>query len=221
METLPRRLERLEDGLAALPLDYDAMTLGEIDGFVGAIILCPETIAAEEWLAHLWRSTDSAEIVEPALLASLRERIVDHHRLTALGLRAAEEGYAPIVYISDETGETIWQSWASGFGEAMQLRMECWDEVRATGDVRAMAALEGLRELVRVSALEDAPPENLRDLIESAADRIPDWVEILYDWRLTHRPEPVQIPVRSEKVGRNELCPCGSGKKFKKCCAAA
>lgn len=28
-------------------------------------------------------------------------------------------------------------------------------------------------------------------------------------------------PVRSEKTGRNALCPCGSGKKFKKCCAAS
>lgn len=26
-------------------------------------------------------------------------------------------------------------------------------------------------------------------------------------------------PTRSEKVGRNEPCPCGSGKKHKKCCA--
>lgn len=26
--------------------------------------------------------------------------------------------------------------------------------------------------------------------------------------------------VRSEKVGRNQPCPCGSGKKFKKCCGA-
>jgi hypothetical protein len=25
---------------------------------------------------------------------------------------------------------------------------------------------------------------------------------------------------KSTKAGRNELCPCGSGKKFKKCCAA-
>jgi len=23
---------------------------------------------------------------------------------------------------------------------------------------------------------------------------------------------------REEKIGRNELCPCGSGKKYKKCC---
>ena len=27
-------------------------------------------------------------------------------------------------------------------------------------------------------------------------------------------------PVTSQKVGRNEPCPCGSGKKFKKCCGA-
>lgn len=26
-------------------------------------------------------------------------------------------------------------------------------------------------------------------------------------------------PVRVEKIGRNDPCPCGSGKKYKKCCA--
>ena len=25
-------------------------------------------------------------------------------------------------------------------------------------------------------------------------------------------------PVRSVKIGRNDPCPCGSGKKYKKCC---
>jgi preprotein translocase subunit SecA len=33
--------------------------------------------------------------------------------------------------------------------------------------------------------------------------------------------QPVQQVVRSSaKVGRNELCPCGSGKKYKRCCGA-
>ncbi len=33
--------------------------------------------------------------------------------------------------------------------------------------------------------------------------------------------EPVKkSPVRSTKVGRNDMCPCGSGKKYKKCCGA-
>ena len=32
---------------------------------------------------------------------------------------------------------------------------------------------------------------------------------------------PSQAPiVKSAKVGRNDPCPCGSGKKFKKCCGA-
>lgn len=29
------------------------------------------------------------------------------------------------------------------------------------------------------------------------------------------------LPVQSAKVGRNEPCPCGSGKKHKKCCGAS
>ena len=28
-------------------------------------------------------------------------------------------------------------------------------------------------------------------------------------------------PVTSEKVRRNDPCPCGSGKKYKKCCGSA
>ena len=31
------------------------------------------------------------------------------------------------------------------------------------------------------------------------------------------KPEPIRN--RGEKVGRNDPCPCGSGRKFKQCCA--
>jgi SWIM/SEC-C metal-binding protein len=33
--------------------------------------------------------------------------------------------------------------------------------------------------------------------------------------RLLHPPQPVTV---EKKVGRNDPCPCGSGKKHKKCC---
>ncbi|HMU88616.1 MAG TPA: SEC-C metal-binding domain-containing protein [Agitococcus sp.] len=32
--------------------------------------------------------------------------------------------------------------------------------------------------------------------------------------------EPSSEPVRVEKIGRNDPCLCGSGKKYKKCCGA-
>lgn len=30
---------------------------------------------------------------------------------------------------------------------------------------------------------------------------------------------PLSAPKKLQKVGRNDLCPCGSGKKFKNCCS--
>jgi preprotein translocase subunit SecA len=34
------------------------------------------------------------------------------------------------------------------------------------------------------------------------------------------KPSIVRKPATSKKVGRNDPCPCGSGKKYKKCCGA-
>jgi preprotein translocase subunit SecA len=34
------------------------------------------------------------------------------------------------------------------------------------------------------------------------------------------RPRPAAPALAPRKVGRNDPCPCGSGKKFKKCCGA-
>ncbi len=31
-------------------------------------------------------------------------------------------------------------------------------------------------------------------------------------------PEPLTTVTRGQRVGRNDPCPCGSGKKYKKCC---
>lgn len=35
-----------------------------------------------------------------------------------------------------------------------------------------------------------------------------------------HHPKPQTVQRDSPKVGRNDPCPCGSGKKYKKCCGA-
>ncbi|MBC8417397.1 MAG: PBPRA1643 family SWIM/SEC-C metal-binding motif protein [Pseudomonadota bacterium] len=44
----------------------------------------------------------------------------------------------------------------------------------------------------------------------------PDKPEDITDLKiLLNRPKPV---ISEKKVGRNEPCPCGSGKKYKKCC---
>jgi hypothetical protein len=58
----------------------------------------------------------------------------------------------------------------------------------------------------------DIPPEMRREIIE----RLPGLIlAIAGFWRRAANP-----PVRSQKIGRNEPCPCGSGRKYKKCCGA-
>jgi len=54
------------------------------------------------------------------------------------------------------------------------------------------------------------------------AQRAPDWQETRGGEldgaarRAPSRPEPRAAD--GQKVGRNDPCPCGSGKKYKKCC---
>jgi hypothetical protein len=50
------------------------------------------------------------------------------------------------------------------------------------------------------------------DLLERASSLQDEW-----ETQLTDNLSPKQ-PAVSDKIGRNELCPCGSGKKYKKCC---
>ena len=47
---------------------------------------------------------------------------------------------------------------------------------------------------------------------------IEDTIEELEWWACFQPPVQPQPSVRKKKVGRNEPCPCGSGKKYKKCC---
>jgi hypothetical protein len=47
---------------------------------------------------------------------------------------------------------------------------------------------------------------------------IEDTIEELAGWAGFQPPSQQQPIVKKKKVGRNEPCPCGSGKKYKKCC---
>jgi hypothetical protein len=50
-------------------------------------------------------------------------------------------------------------------------------------------------------------------------ERIDGW---LAEWDARHRrTKEANAPLQRKKVGRNEPCPCGSGKKYKKCCLAS
>ena len=65
-----------------------------------------------------------------------------------------------------------------------------------------------------------------KKMVEYKAEHLynlPQW-EGIFDLetrrRLTIEQKKSRTVIRNEKIGRNEPCPCGSGKKYKKCCGA-
>lgn len=80
-------------------------------------------------------------------------------------------------------------------------------------------ASDVLRELERSSKRAEKAAAVLRIRLEQGADVMDEPWESADDfWDFEE--EPFQMPyVRGErKIGRNEPCPCGSGKKYKHCC---
>ena len=47
-------LDRLHDLLSAIPDERDGMTIAELDGYIAALIVCPEMILPSEWLPEVW-----------------------------------------------------------------------------------------------------------------------------------------------------------------------
>ncbi|MGH9794383.1 MAG: DUF1186 domain-containing protein [Candidatus Acidiferrales bacterium] len=73
-------------------------------------------------------------------------------------------------------------------------------------DMRWMSAFRSDEELPRLDDTEVEIETNLPELLEVAEQMI-------------HERAPVHVRRDAPKTGRNEPCPCGSGKKYKKCCA--
>lgn len=72
--------------------------------------------------------------------------------------------------------------------------------------------LERLREIYHELGMHDQARELDEEIGEIRAAIWPDSGEYFSDTKVA---TPVVVP---KKVGRNEPCPCGSGKKYKKCC---
>jgi uncharacterized protein len=221
MQSIPRRLKLLEKKLAGLPIDGDGMLVSELDGFLAGILVCPELIMPGEWLPLVWGGDeDAAPVFENARQAEqMIGLVMEHYNATANDLQSGR--YAPVFEVDVRHDETLWELWIEGFDTAMQLRPDSWAEM-LKDDEEARMALSGLLMLIDIAQAESKLPEpEIQDLTEKAPDLIPAWVGSLNAWRVKrHLASQLGVPPAPTfaKVGRNDPCPCGSGKKYKKCC---
>ena len=220
MKQLASRLRRLDDALADLPLE-EPMLLTELDGFLTGISVSPEAIPPAEWLQSVWGSDDSgvAAFDDPLDVQWFADAVMARHAEIARDL--ARGKLRPIFDVDERNGDVLWELWIDGFAEAMALRPDGWDAVANGDDPDAAAALESLSTLIAI-ARNESPLDSVEiNAFENRATTdLVDGVQRLHMARSRRQTElPAQtIGAASAKIGRNDPCPCGSGKKSKRCC---
>jgi uncharacterized protein len=226
MPGLSRHLKQLEKELLAL--GEEAMLIEELDGFIAGLLVCPELVRPGEWLSIVWGHDGD----EPAPAFENRQHVnrvlgllMEHYNDIARTLMERPERYSPLFAVDKRNGDILWELWIEGFEKAVNLRPASWQKL-LNADVDTTTAMRGMQTLIDFVCGDPKMPSKDRDtLIAAAPDDIAGWIVTLNNWRLAnYRPvggfDPIPHPplMPSNKVGRNEPCPCGSGKKYKKCC---
>ena len=228
-------LDRLEELLSddALP---NAMRLDEIQGYLCAALTGPQPIPEEEWLAD---ALGDEALLETEIGREAAELL---RRFAAALEEELAAGEPPVLLLygkeGDENGPSDYLPWCQSYLAGVDAAEEDWFEALGDEDEdldeESADEIEYLDErlfplMVLTGEAEDAarehgeewPEGEEREQIASECeDDLPQAVTDIYRFWLAKR--GTQTIRRDEpKVGRNDPCPCGSGKKFKQCCGAS
>jgi uncharacterized protein len=194
-----------------------AMSAEVLDGYFTALVVGPELVMPSEYLSEIWGGEepvcDDREQGEFALRMLMRHWNSIVHRFEA------QEPCAPIM--SDT--EPMARAWADGFMRGVSLRMPVWDR-RLAKDEQLTTFVGHILMLAvdpDVAAKEGVTTKERSVMVQS----LPLAVHGLYlYWRekpVTAYTSTAAAHSRWSKIGRNAPCPCGSAKKYKRCCGAA
>jgi uncharacterized protein len=203
-----------------------AMNLEELDGFFAALIAGPETVMPSEYYAEVF----GGEMSETCEFGSLDEAneilgLMMRHWNTIAATLLKDDPYVPLL-LEDEDGLVRGNDWVRGFMRGTVMRHGGWAEL--VNDEEHGGCLIPMMMLCHE---HDDDPEMRPEPI-SAEQREEIIVHMAagllgaYQYFRSQpeansdigTPEPRR---RIRKTGRNDPCPCGSGKKYKRCCGGA
>lgn len=212
-----------------------ALNLEGLDGFFCALIASPRGVSPSEYLPVIvggempneggFASLDEANVTVSLILRHWNSIITDLDN---------ESIHIPMV-VDVEPGEVPGRDWARGFMRGVELAGEGWSELfdsEKEGDLFVIPLVAGEVD-------PDWPKEPLTkqqddDIITSLtvgaarsyryfaqarrANAEAQYEDALEEEDLDVDEYPETFVRPAPKVGRNDACPCGSGKKFKRCC---
>jgi uncharacterized protein len=201
----------------------EAMNVEELDGFFAALVAGPEIVMPSEYLPEVF----GAEMSDAHEFGSLEEAndilaLLMRHWNDIAATLSKGEVYLPIL-MEGENGVSHGNDWARGFMRGVEMCHDSWAELIPDEDNGGCVV-----PMLMLYHEHDPDPQmrpgpigaeqHEKVIAHMAAGLIGAYRYFRQHGRSdsgTRAPEPRHS---KSKIGRNDPCPCGSGKKYKRCC---
>jgi uncharacterized protein len=208
-------LARLEHLLNPLSAAGSTMRPDEVQGFFAALISGPDEVDPDFWWSEVLG--DAPEFSSDAERDELRALLEKLYFATADAL-AATEPLDLILYAEEDSDDADYWPWCNAYLYALDSVPTDWFE-KADDEgfeelLLPVMALGGMFEEDDGDDLVDFSPEELEDF----RDQLPMALQSVFNYWHAKANAPTTVRREGDKVGRNDPCPCGSGKKYKACC---
>jgi uncharacterized protein len=195
-------------------LGTDTKCLEWADGYLSALAVGPEAVPPSSYLPAILGA--GAEFDTPEHGAYIAELLVRNLGSIESGL--AEDGTSE-PFINFGVGDVEGSLWGQGYLACLEEHDDAWRPLLS----KRYLVERLVAPLIALLPGDDEPGEEI--LTSEARSELIDALPFVMHatWSFWHGAAHPLLEVQRErgvKVGRNDPCPCGSGKKYKRCCGA-
>ena len=214
-----QELSRLEEWLTSPIFNGKAMSLDKLQGFLCAVVSAPDAIPPSHWMPEVFKGEPEHEAMER--IQEFMALVMRFYNGVAITL--GENRPVEFILKPSPDGELglDYQTWCEGYILGWGLSAEEWlspgNEPLKKLTFPILLLSGAFKEEAERRGRKYLPDDEYAKLQQECADTFPKVVAGIYRyWHSRTKPAPTKR--ETPKVGRNEVCPCGSGQKFKLCC---
>jgi len=210
-------LEQLEALLDSDIFSGEAMLLDEMQGLFFAVASSPDLIAPSQWMPEaLGAAPAYADAAQAQQVLELVMRFYDQ------SVAAAASGEFDLILYQTETEQLDYAAWCGGYLTGVDLAETDWYDAGDPDEVgELLFPLLVLADALPEEEKRSIKPAEWRRIVASCEESLADTLVQIHEYWQVLRAPPLTVRRDSPKIGRNDPCPCGSGRKFKQCCGAA
>ena len=222
-----RDLKRLGQFLEETCVPKGGLNLESLDGLLCALAIGPELVMPSAWIPMI---LGEAQFKDESQANTMIDILMRHWNVTVRSVKVnplsgGSAAYVPLIehqdhlYANDALDSRCGYDWADGFILGMSLSEKEWEPLFDEEGLSNCLTPIMLLNTGTLRAVVDEVMTHARR--KELVEMIPRSVHVLWDYWQSALAPPRSEPVASAsevKVGRNDPCPCGSGKKYKKCC---